>query len=141
MGNPGTGCAEALQPSLVITRNLLKAIGPQTYMPTRFLQGLLPTALLDFYEFWQNADDSLTGYPSKRDPLAAPGTVRPPPSPYRRETTRTAPHAHVHAGNVGIFMQAETLQNHEETRHEGTKQDNCHKISAIYVHRWHHRSE
>jgi hypothetical protein len=37
VGSSGTGCAEALTPSLVITRNLLKEIGLQTYMPARLV--------------------------------------------------------------------------------------------------------
>ena len=49
--------------SLVITRNLATAAeNTQMYMPTRYLRGLLPEALLDTYVFWQESDDSLTGY-------------------------------------------------------------------------------
>jgi len=50
-------------PSLVITRNFSqKAEDTQTYMPTRYIRGLLPDALLEDYVFWQETDDSLTGY-------------------------------------------------------------------------------
>ena len=52
----------AAGPSLVITRNLDKALGVQVYMPARLLQGLVPSALLEHYLFWQNEDDSLSGY-------------------------------------------------------------------------------
>ena len=34
----------------------------QTFVPKRMLFGTLPDALLDSYNFWQNSDDSLTGY-------------------------------------------------------------------------------
>eukprot|EP01012_Entosiphon_sulcatum_P004402 TRINITY_DN11719_c0_g1_i1.p1 TRINITY_DN11719_c0_g1~~TRINITY_DN11719_c0_g1_i1.p1 ORF type:complete len:3283 (+),score=530.28 TRINITY_DN11719_c0_g1_i1:870-9851(+) len=50
------------QPSLVILRNLSKQHGKQQLVPQRFLLGLLPMALLEEYEFWQNEDESLTGY-------------------------------------------------------------------------------
>ena len=33
---------------------------------SRFLYGLLPQVLLDDYSFWQNVDDSLTGYLSAK---------------------------------------------------------------------------
>jgi hypothetical protein len=50
-------------PSLCITRNLTSlSDGLQTYVPHRFLRGLLPDALLEEYVFWQESDDSLTGY-------------------------------------------------------------------------------
>jgi hypothetical protein len=53
-------------PSLVITRNLeATTAGTQRYTPERFLYGLVPSALLDRYEFWQNPDDSLSGYARK----------------------------------------------------------------------------
>jgi hypothetical protein len=51
------------QPSLVITRTLSAALGEQTYLPARLLYGLLPTALLEMYDLWQQADDKhLRGY-------------------------------------------------------------------------------
>ena len=49
-------------PSLVVTRNLSKTMGLQTLVAPKVLQGLLPAALLDSYEFWQNKDDSITAY-------------------------------------------------------------------------------
>ena len=35
----------------------------QTYVPSRLLHGLLPEVLLETHLFWQNEDDTLTGYP------------------------------------------------------------------------------
>jgi hypothetical protein len=49
-------------PSLLVTRALTSDIGTQTYVPPRFLSGLLPSALVDDYVFWQNEDDSIIGY-------------------------------------------------------------------------------
>jgi hypothetical protein len=53
---------EKPKPSLVISRNLTKEIGLQTHVPGRFLTGLIPSVLLENYVFWQNEDDSLSGY-------------------------------------------------------------------------------
>ena len=40
-------------PTVVITRNLMTTrTGTQTFVPKRFLAGMLPSALLDPYEFW-----------------------------------------------------------------------------------------
>jgi hypothetical protein len=52
------------RPSMVITRNLsITKSADQMYVPPKFLLGIVPSALLDHYEFWQNpSDDSLTGY-------------------------------------------------------------------------------
>ena len=48
----------------MITRHLSKALGRQTFIPRRFLEGLLPGALIDAFQFWQNdKDDGLVGYP------------------------------------------------------------------------------
>ena len=52
--------------SLLITRNLTAELGVQTFIPNRMLHGLVPSSLCDDYVFWQNEDDSLTGY--QRDP-------------------------------------------------------------------------
>ena len=53
-------------PSLIITRNFTTlADKMQVYVPARFLKGLLPDGLLDEYMFWQETDDSLTGYMKK----------------------------------------------------------------------------
>jgi hypothetical protein len=49
--------------SLVITRNFgNSADDQQTFMPIRFLRGLIPDVLLNDYVFWQNANDDLVGY-------------------------------------------------------------------------------
>ena len=51
-----------LAPSLVISRFLADNGGEQTFVPHRFLHGLLPAALLELYIFWQNhSDDSIEG--------------------------------------------------------------------------------
>jgi hypothetical protein len=67
------------KPSVVMSRNLLTPLsdaqagnvgmrcrmrgrGLQIYVPARHLQGLLPTALLQEYEFWQGEDECLIGY-------------------------------------------------------------------------------
>jgi hypothetical protein len=34
----------------------------QHFIPTRLLYGVLPSMLIEMYNFWQNDDDSLTGY-------------------------------------------------------------------------------
>ena len=52
-------------PSLVIRRDM-KAKGDicavQTFVPTRLLAGIIPSCLLNLYKFWQNEDDSITGF-------------------------------------------------------------------------------
>lgn len=48
--------------SLLVTRALNSEIGTQTYVPSRFLAGLVPAALVERYVFWQNEDDSILGY-------------------------------------------------------------------------------
>ena len=48
--------------SLLITRALNSEMGTQTYLPKRFLAGLVPSSLIDKYIFWQNEDDSIVGY-------------------------------------------------------------------------------
>lgn len=53
--------------SMVIKRNLYSSVGEQTFMPTRLLKGLMPSAILDGYDFWQNEDDSLIGYPKRKE--------------------------------------------------------------------------
>ena len=52
--------------SLVIKRNITKSLGLQTYLPSEFLRGLVPQALLDKYVFWQNTDESISGYISNQ---------------------------------------------------------------------------
>ncbi len=66
-------------PSLTITRNLSSlADGLQVYVPNRFLRGLIPDAILDEYVFWQETDDSLTGYLIKeiRDKMHTQTVIR-----------------------------------------------------------------
>lgn len=48
--------------SLLVSRALSKSIGNQVYIPKRFMAGMLPTALIDSYCFWQNENDDITGY-------------------------------------------------------------------------------
>lgn len=57
-------------PSLLVTRALNSDLGVQTYVPPRFLAGLIPSALVEKYVFWQSEDDNITGYekePEKAD--------------------------------------------------------------------------
>ena len=62
-------------PSLIITRNFTTlADKMQVYVPSRFLKGLIPDGLLDEYTFWQETDDSLTGY-MKKEIVAKRSTV------------------------------------------------------------------
>uniref|UniRef100_A0A0G4IG68 ubiquitinyl hydrolase 1 n=1 Tax=Chromera velia CCMP2878 TaxID=1169474 RepID=A0A0G4IG68_9ALVE len=49
-------------PSLLISRTLSDEFGTQVFVPPRFLRGLVPACLLEAYEFWQNRDDSISGY-------------------------------------------------------------------------------
>jgi hypothetical protein len=53
--------SEVYGTSLIITRTR-PAVGLETYVPSRLLFGLLPTALLEGYMFWQNDTGGLTGY-------------------------------------------------------------------------------
>jgi hypothetical protein len=48
------------------------------YLPKRLLEGLFPSVLLEEYVFWQNTDDSLTGYlrPDLRDSGVQPTIIR-----------------------------------------------------------------
>ena len=48
--------------SIVITRNLSTDIGKQTYVPSRFLNGLLPECLRTQYDFWQSDSNTIQGY-------------------------------------------------------------------------------
>ena len=49
--------------SLVITRDpFSEGTGRVTFIPSRMLYGLMPSSLINQYKFWQNEDDSLTGY-------------------------------------------------------------------------------
>ena len=49
-------------PSLIVTRSLSSKLGTQTHIAGRFLAGVLPTALVEKYTFWQGEDDNLIGY-------------------------------------------------------------------------------
>ena len=49
-------------PSLVVTRALSSDMGTQTYLPERFLAGLIPSSLVEKYMFWQNENDDIIGY-------------------------------------------------------------------------------
>ena len=49
-------------PSLLVTRALNTELGTQTYIPPRFLAGLMPSALIDKYVFWQSDNDNINGY-------------------------------------------------------------------------------
>lgn len=48
--------------SLLVTRALNSEIGTQTYVPPRFLGGLVPSSLVDRYVFWQSENDDIIGY-------------------------------------------------------------------------------
>jgi hypothetical protein len=56
--------------SLIVTRALNSKIGTQTYVPPRFLAGVLASSLVEKYVFWQNEDDSIIGYEKT---MALPG--------------------------------------------------------------------
>ena len=57
--------------SLVITRNITASVGLQKFIPTAFLAGLVPSALLERYTFWQSEDLSLTGYEKSENSSAS----------------------------------------------------------------------
>lgn len=73
-GVPMTNISPA--PSLLVTRALNAEIGTQTYVPPRFLAGLVPSSLIDKYVFWQAENDDIVGYEKlekivdEDDPLA-----------------------------------------------------------------------
>ncbi len=50
------------KPSLIVTRALNAQLGTQTFIPERFLAGLLPAALVEKYIFWQSENDDIIGY-------------------------------------------------------------------------------
>lgn len=52
--------------SLLVTRALNAELGTQTYVPARFLKGLVPAALADKYVFWQGEDDNIIGYEKEK---------------------------------------------------------------------------
>ena len=47
--------------SLLITRSITKDEALQTFVPARFLRGLMPEALLETYTFWQRPDGDMVG--------------------------------------------------------------------------------
>ncbi|KDO28986.1 hypothetical protein SPRG_20090 [Saprolegnia parasitica CBS 223.65] len=49
--------------SLVILRRNKSLHGVETYLPPRFLQGLIPSAFLEAFKFWQGEDGILRGEP------------------------------------------------------------------------------
>lgn len=49
-------------PSLIVTRALSSELGTQTYLPERFIAGLIPSSLIDKYVFWQSESDNIIGY-------------------------------------------------------------------------------
>ena len=53
--------------SLLVSRALTSEIGLQTYVPPRFLEGLVPTALVEKYVFWQHENDDIIGYEKDKD--------------------------------------------------------------------------
>jgi hypothetical protein len=73
-GIPMTTVAPAA--SLLVTRALNSEIGTQTYVPPRFLSGIVPSSLVDKYVFWQSENDDIVGYEKvleevdEDDPLA-----------------------------------------------------------------------
>ena len=52
--------------SLVISRRLDSALGIQTFVPARFLAGVIPTCLLEQYRYWQSEDDNMVGEPTDK---------------------------------------------------------------------------
>lgn len=48
--------------SVIISRALNNDLGNQVFIPKRFLSGLVPSALLEKYSFWQGDNDNLSGY-------------------------------------------------------------------------------
>jgi hypothetical protein len=52
--------------TLIITRALNAESGTQTLIQDRYLAGLLPTALIEKYTFWQSEDDNIIGYETKQ---------------------------------------------------------------------------
>ena len=66
------GSSKALRPldrTLVITRKNNLVGGVETYLPPRLLQGLIPSALLEAFRFWEGADGLLRGEPLDRSDL------------------------------------------------------------------------
>jgi hypothetical protein len=51
-----------IKSSIIITRNLSTDIGRQCFIPSRFLNGLLPECLRAQYDFWQSDNNTIQGY-------------------------------------------------------------------------------
>ena len=47
----------------------------EQFIPSALLHGLVPSALLDTHDFWQDAEDNLRGYPQGHSPEDAPHIV------------------------------------------------------------------
>ena len=71
-GNPYTPIAYGKETSIVIRR--IVGSGWERFIPSRALQGLLPTRLLEDYRFWQLDDDNLIG--ESKDSKAADYSLR-----------------------------------------------------------------
>jgi hypothetical protein len=73
-GNPTVTYTPA--PSLIVLKYIEEDVdNAQMYLPKRLLHGTLPTALLEAYDFWQNYDDSITGYMVKGGDYFFPNSV------------------------------------------------------------------
>lgn len=55
------------EPSLIITRALNSEMGTQTFIPSRFMAGLIPACLVDKYIFWQSEDDNIVAYEIRKE--------------------------------------------------------------------------
>ena len=55
------------EPSLIITRALNSEMGTQTFIPSRFMAGLIPACLVEKYIFWQSEDDNIVAYEIRRE--------------------------------------------------------------------------
>lgn len=83
-------------PSLLVTRALTSEIGTQTYVPPRFLGGLVPSSLVDKYVFWQGENDDIVGYEKaldevdEDDPLAKKAGEDLPSSRLKIRLTKSA---------------------------------------------------
>lgn len=55
------------EPSLIITRALNSEMGTQTFIPSRFMAGLIPACLVEKYIFWQSEDDNIVAYEIRKE--------------------------------------------------------------------------
>ena len=72
--------------SVIISRALNNKLGNQVFIPDRFLGGILPTALVEKYDFWQSDDDCLYGYEVSDDDAMSTG----PPTQLKVTLTKTS---------------------------------------------------